>query len=542
MLYYSNFLIAMFVAIMLIPPLTFAFNKLQIFDVPSERKVHTTPIPRVGGIAIVVATITPLFFWLDWDFGLLGLLSGILVLFIVGVFDDIKDISYKVKFAGQILAIFLVLQLGFIQTEHAYFVSQMAMPNFAVILLYLFFFLGVTNAVNLADGLDGLAGGQALLSFSVISLLAYESNNEDIVIISLAVMGAIFGFLRFNSYPAKIFMGDTGSLFLGFLLGLISVALTYSENSAYAKVLPLLLVGLPMVDTMLVILVRLGNRQSPFSADRNHTHHRLLDKGLKHYQSVLVIYVIQSIFVLSAYFLRYQLELNVLIAFLLISTLALSIILAPWQIVLESGIVNFIRNNVIAKIHTQIRKSHDELFFLLSVILILFCLMASVVSKPLETDMMVLFSIICIAGVLFFISRKNLRFNALERVIMHMMIVLSIYNNFKFNEIDTWYLDKIQVGAIVACFLLSSMLIFSRSMKKFSGSPMDYLLIAIALTVPNLPGSPVANPLLGYLAAKLIALFYCIEFVLFNLDKRWWLARMMMILCAGIPLFTSILS
>lgn len=542
MQYYSSFLMAMFVAIMIIPPLTYAFNKLQIFDIPSERKVHTAPIPRVGGIAIVLATITPLFIWLDLDISILGLLSGILVLFLVGVFDDIKDISYKIKFAGQILAIFLVISLGFIHVGQSFFVTELSIPDIIVVFLFLFFFLGVTNAVNLADGLDGLAGGQALLSFSVISVLAYESNNPDILMISLAVMGAVFGFLRFNSYPAKIFMGDTGSLFLGFLLGLLSVALTYNVNTAYAKLLPLLLVGLPMVDTLLVIIVRLKNKQSPFSADRNHTHHRLLDKGLKHYQSVLVIYVIQSIFVLSAYFLRYQLEMNVLIAFFLISTLALCVILAPWQVVLQAGVLDFIRFNVISKIHDRIRSYHNELFFLLSVILMLFCLMTSIVSNSMEVDMLVIFFAILIIGTVFLLLRKNTRFNALERILIHIMIVLSIYNNFTLNEIGNGYIYKIQFIAIIACFLMTSMLIFSRSMKKFSGSPMDYLLIVIALTVPNLPGSPVANPMLAYLAAKLIVLFYCIEFVLFNLDRRWWVARVMMILCAGIPLLSSFLA
>jgi len=541
-MYYSNFLIAMFAAIVLIPPLTFIFNKYQIYDIPSDRKVHTVPIPRVGGIAIVLATILPLFIWLNWDYGLLGLLSGILILFVVGIFDDIKDISYKIKFVGQIVAILLVFILGFIQTEQAYYVSQVNLPNIAVLLLYLFFFLGVTNAINLSDGLDGLAGGLSLLSFSIIALLAYESHNLEILIIALAVMGAVFGFLRFNSYPAKIFMGDTGSLFLGFLLGLLGVALTYNENSAYAKALPILLVGLPMVDTLLVILVRLSKKQSPFSADRNHTHHRLLDKGLKHYQSVLLIYFIQSIYVLSAYFLRYQLEANILLAFFVISTFALIVILAPWRIVLEAGVVNFVRTNVIAKLYSLVRKYHDELFWLLSVILILFCLMASIVTSQLENDLRVLFLIIFLTGSVLFVLRKNKPFNALERVIIHVMIVLSIYISIKNNIEGGRYLYQIQLMAIAICFLFASILIFSKSMKKFSGSPMDYLLIAIALVVPNLPGSPVANPVLGYLAAKLIVLFYCVEFVLFNLDSRWWVARIIMILCAGIPLLTSFLS
>ena len=206
----------MFAAIVLIPPLTHAYQKLKIYDMPSERKVHTTPIPRVGGIAIVIASVIPIFIWLEIDIKLLALLVSVLIMFLVGVVDDLKDINYKIKFIVQIIAISLIFLYGFIDTQFAYYASDSTLLNIFILSIYLLFILGVTNAINLSDGLDGLAGGEALLSFSIIALLAYESQNIIVLSIVLAIMGAVFGFLRFNTHPARIFMGDTGSLFLVF--------------------------------------------------------------------------------------------------------------------------------------------------------------------------------------------------------------------------------------------------------------------------------------------------------------------------------------
>ena len=226
MLFYTIFLVAMFTTIVLIPPLTYMYQKLDIVDMPSARKVHAKPIPRVGGVAIVISTVIPIIGWVKLDAPVIGVLAGIAMLFVLGVMDDAKNLSYKIKFAIQILSVALIFTFGFIDMQSSHFVVNDLLPGLLVLLVYFLFILGVTNAINLSDGLDGLAGGEALLSLSIIGLLAYESNNLSVILIVLAIIGAVFGFLRFNTYPAKIFMGDTGSLYLGFILGLLSVALT----------------------------------------------------------------------------------------------------------------------------------------------------------------------------------------------------------------------------------------------------------------------------------------------------------------------------
>ena len=538
MLYYSSFLIAMFAVIIMIPPLTYAYQKLGLFDMPSPRKVHSTPVPRVGGIAIVVASVIPIIAWIHFDAPLMGMLVGIGILFLLGIVDDIRNLNYKIKFLVQIAAIFFVFQFGFIDTKEAYYVTSGFLSALVFVSIHSFFILGVTNAINLADGLDGLAGGEALLSFSIIALLAYESTNILVLTIVLAVMGAVFGFLRFNTYPARIFMGDTGSLFLGFLLGLLSIALTYSESNAYAKTLPVLLVGLPVFDTLMVIFIRLAKGKSPFTADRNHLHHRLMDNGLKHYQSVLVIYMVQALFVLSAFFMRYQLDQEIIIAFIVLSLLAVLLGFIPWGwISSREG-----RIAIFLNVKKYVERNSDFLFSLLSGLLIMYVVIASFVTERLGWDVRGMLMAVFVIGAVYIIIRKSKPCGWVERVAIHVMIVLSVYISAMYEGMNIGYINNLHTFIMVMCFVLVGIMLLAQHKQRFVGSPLDFLLIALALVVPNLPGSPISDPKLSFLALKLIALFYFVEFVLFNLNSRWWLVRLTLVSCAGIPLITSMMS
>ncbi|MDW3094304.1 MAG: MraY family glycosyltransferase [Gammaproteobacteria bacterium] len=534
MLFYTIFLVAMFTAIVLIPPLTFIYQKLNIVDIPSPRKVHTKPIPRVGGVAIVIATIIPIIGWMQLDDPVIGLLAGIVVLFILGVFDDAKNLTYKIKFLFQIVSILLVFVFGFIDVQSSHFVVNELLSGLIVLVAYFLFILGVTNAINLSDGLDGLAGGEALLSFSIIGLLAYESTNTSIILIVLAIIGAVFGFLRFNTYPAKIFMGDTGSLFLGFILGLLSVALTYRADYAYAKLLPLLLVGLPVLDTLMVMVIRIYNSQSPFNADRNHLHHRLLDHGFEHYQSVLIIYLIQSIFVLTAYFMRYDTELNIIIAFMIISFFA---ILLSYITRKKSNTKTF-DSSLLERISMWLKSivnSHTEkLFTLLAALLILYALTSSLSMQKFDIDVLILLSAIFIVGVIGLILFRRKPSNWIERIAIHIMIVLSIY--FGANSDSSNVFEGFQMVMLLLCVFVIVVLFAGEGRKKFIGSPLDFLLVATAIVIPNLPDSPISDHGLSFLIMKLIILFYCVEYVLFNIVKNWWVIRSTLIVSAFIPI------
>tara|TARA_R110002049_G_scaffold13509_2_gene58405 strand:+ start:48066 stop:49685 length:1620 start_codon:yes stop_codon:yes gene_type:complete len=534
MLFYTIFLVAMFTTIVLIPPLTYMYQKLDIVDMPSARKVHAKPIPRVGGVAIVISTVIPIIGWVKLDAPVIGVLAGIAMLFVLGVMDDAKNLSYKIKFAIQILSVALIFTFGFIDMQSSHFVVNDLLPGLLVLLVYFLFILGVTNAINLSDGLDGLAGGEALLSLSIIGLLAYESNNLSVILIVLAIIGAVFGFLRFNTYPAKIFMGDTGSLYLGFILGLLSVALTYRVDSAYAKVLPLLLVGLPVLDTLMVMVIRLYHGKSPFNADRNHLHHRLLDHGYAHYQSVLIIYLIQSVFVLTAYFMRYDTEINVLLAFIFISILAILLSYATRHKTSSVDNKQSLLKKVASFAKAVINTHTEKLFMILGVLVFVYTLTASITIDKFQADILILLiAIIAVGAIGLLISGKK-PCHWVERVAIHIMIVLSIY--FGANARQGNVLESIQVGTLLICVAIIVVLFAGEGRKKFVGSPLDFLLIATAIVIPNLPDSPIVDHGLSLLIMKLIILFYCIEYILFNVTKNWWVIRSTLILSAFVPI------
>lgn len=539
MLFYTVFLVAMFTAIVLIPPLTYVYNKLDLVDMPSPRKVHTVPIPRVGGIAIVIASIIPVIGWVQLDKPLIGMLMGVGVLFILGIFDDVLNLSYKSKFIVQIFSIALIFSFGFVDIDLSYFIVNEIFASYLLLGLYFFFILGVTNAINLADGLDGLAGGVALLSLSIIGLLAYESNNLTIVLIVLAVIGSVFGFLRFNTYPAKIFMGDTGSLFLGFVLGALSVALTYGADNAYAKSLPLLLVGLPIFDTLMVMLKRIYNKQSPFVADRNHLHHKLLDHGYKHYQSVLVIYLIQSVYILTAYFMRYDTDLNILLAFVFISSIAFLLSITKSHKSIDHNQAEGVLT-VVNKVKDKYINHHAEHLFLIIVFMMMIYIGASVIHiHGFDNDILILLLAITILSLygLIFIYKKPCSWP--ERIAIHVMIVLSIYYG---AETETsFYFNIFHIGLLVVIISIIALLFLGNTSKRFVGSPLDFLLVATAIVIPNLPNSPVSTTGLSMLIIELLILFYCVEYILFNIKNNWWAIRSTLAVCACLPIFINFL-
>jgi len=283
---------------------------LGLVDMPDPRKVHTVPIPRVGGWGITLGALVPIVLAFKMDPLLQSFVVGCLILFAIGIWDDARSISHWTKFAGQLLAVGAVVYYGDLWISRIPFVDgpisgQIGKP------FTLFAMVGVINAINHSDGLDGLAGGEVILSLIALAILGYMSRSPLILGISLATMGGIFGFLRYNSHPAYVFMGDCGSQVLGFTLGFLVVYLTQKANTAVTAALPLLVVGVPISDILSVLYQRVRGRMHWFKATRNHVHHRLLQLGFDHYETVVIIYSIQAVFVVSAVLARYESDVTV---------------------------------------------------------------------------------------------------------------------------------------------------------------------------------------------------------------------------------------
>ena len=353
MLYVMPFLLAMVVTMAWLPVFGRMATKWGIVDKPGIRKVHTIAIPRVGGLAMVIGVLVAaiIVIPLEPNDRWFMLAAGVLAAF--GVADDRFDLDYRIKLLGQVIAILIVVIAGDTQIHSITLDERLLLPVWISIPLTVFFLVGVTNAINLADGLDGLAGGTTFLCLGALAMLAHSSGQLATAALSLAFAGAILGFLRFNTFPASVFMGDAGSQLLGFAVGVLSLRATQSGTSALSAAIPILLLALPILDTLSVMVQRVSEGRSPFSADKNHIHHKLLALGFDHHEAVMVIYAIQADLFLLAYWLRYESDLTILGAVTVFFVGSITIL----QTAARRGVTVFLTSHILsvaAEIATQV--------------------------------------------------------------------------------------------------------------------------------------------------------------------------------------------
>ena len=302
----------MAISMVLIPLMSRLAPRLGLVDEPSDRKVHAAPIPRVGGVGIVIGSLIPLMLLLAPDKLSQAYVYGASVLFLFGLWDDVFEIGHYPKFVGQVVAALIVILYGDLYVERFPFVPGGTISPDLGIPFTLIAVVGMINAINHSDGLDGLAGGESLFSLGAIGLLVFfVSGGEGALTISFTVIGGILGFLRYNTHPARVFMGDSGSQFIGYTLAFLAILLTQRVDTSLSPSVVVLLLGLPIADIVVVLFKRARGGMNIFRATRNHIHHRLLDLGFVHRESVIIIYSLQMIFVTSGVVLR--LESDVLI-------------------------------------------------------------------------------------------------------------------------------------------------------------------------------------------------------------------------------------
>jgi len=315
---FFSFLTSIAISLVLIPFFMRYAGVLHMLDEPGERKVHAVAIPRCGGLGLSIGAVAAILLSAPIERELLGLVLGSVVILLFGVLDDRFELSYKWKFFGQFVAVFVAMAGGLGLTYVPFFGLD-PVTVYITIPLTVIFVIGVTNAVNLSDGLDGLAAGIMLMTFSAIAFLSIDGGGLNVAVMALAVAGGIVGFLWFNTHPAVVFMGDTGSQFIGFMAVFLAIYLTQNVNQTLNPALPLLLLGLPILDTLSVMVRRLRAGRSPFSPDKTHIHHRLMQYGFSHAEAVGSIYLIQGLYLASALKFRYSSDLLVIGTYLTIS-------------------------------------------------------------------------------------------------------------------------------------------------------------------------------------------------------------------------------
>ncbi len=276
--------------------------KIGAVDVPlDERRIHKKPIPRIGGLAIYLAFLLSTLLFCEIDRGLVTIWIGGAILVIIGIVDDVFRIKPWMKLLVQVAAAAFAVWNG-CRIEHINLFGSYMDLGFWSIPLTAVWIIGLTNSINLIDGLDGLACGiSAISSFSLL-LVVLLSGDTASSLICVVLVAACLGFLPFNSNPARIFMGDTGALFLGYTLAVISVQGVFKLHAVLSFLIPIIILALPIFDTLFAIVRRIVAKKSPFSSDRKHLHHRLIDMGFTQKESVRILYAIAGILGLIAVF------------------------------------------------------------------------------------------------------------------------------------------------------------------------------------------------------------------------------------------------
>ena len=307
-IYSWAFAVALIVSFAIMPLVILLANKTGALDAPNARKVHKKPIPRIGGLGIYAGFMAAIIF-VAVKFGLdaemlketVGLIVSGTLIVALGLLDDYKNLPAKVKLLGQICAAGVLVVLFDVRIDFVtdpfgdyLYLDSLAIPA------TMFWLVGLTNTVNLIDGLDGLAAGVASIASFTILLIALEQNFILVAVFTAALAGAAVGFLKYNFNPAQIFMGDTGSMFLGFMLAGISVTGAVKSVATIALIVPIFALGLPILDTTFAIIRRVRGGVPIFKPDKGHLHHRLLSVGFTQRQAVLLMYVISALFGLSA--------------------------------------------------------------------------------------------------------------------------------------------------------------------------------------------------------------------------------------------------
>jgi len=293
------------ISLITVPFFTSLAVKAHIVDVPCERKIHIDNTPLLGGLGIFLAYIIITLMLDSFSTKIYALIAANIAIITTGILDDVIHLNAPKKLFGQIIAAtIIVVFTDFRFTISTFDFEILSNPIFNIFFTYLWI-VGVTNAINLIDGMDGLAGGIAFMAFGAIGYAAYTKGFELNAYICMGLMGATLGFLRYNIPPAKVFMGDTGSLFLGFNIAIMSIAASHKSGTVLSVLVPVMFISLPLFDTFLAIVRRTLKGQNPMTADREHLHHRLLSLEFSSVQTLMIFYTL-SIVLMAISILSFQ--------------------------------------------------------------------------------------------------------------------------------------------------------------------------------------------------------------------------------------------
>ena len=334
---FFTFVTSFLITYVAIPKVISFAQQFRLTDVAGKRAVHEGSTPIFGGIAIFSGIIFSLLFWAELE-NIQFLLASFLIVFFVGVIDDLLNLSPLKKLVGQIIAVLIVIYLGELKIDSMHGVLGLTnqMPDWISTAFTIFVVIVITNGFNLIDGVDGLAGGIGIISASCFGFIAILMHQSDMAIIAFSLAGALLAFLRYNFNPAKIFMGDTGSLVVGMILSVLAINTIkiglITEDFKLPNKGPLMAIvflAIPLFDSLRVFIARIIKGRHPLYPGRGHIHHALLDLGFGHKSTALILYFTSILLIFVAYYL---LEINLNLSIAVLTFVSYIILLIPFYI------------------------------------------------------------------------------------------------------------------------------------------------------------------------------------------------------------------
>lgn len=515
------FLTSLITSLVMVPPISKLAVKIGGMDTPDERKVHCAETPRLGGIAVFCAFLFSVLFFVEINHQIKAFLAGALVIFLTGLVDDLKGLSPREKLIGEVVASGIAVisggitmttlgnPLGFGEIQ----LGVLAIP------FTIFAVVGVMNAINLIDGLDGLAGGTSAVACLAFGAFAWKVGNTDLLMLVVALVGSIIGFLRYNTYPARIFMGDSGSLFLGYCMGFFSVLLLKSPGDVISQVAPLMILGVPILDTLAVMGGRKLRGEKISHPDKTHIHHRLLDLGFGHRFSVLIVYGVSYLLALAALLLHGT------------SDCIQALVLVLFCVIFYSGLyllshsektqqILFKKNNISLR-HTQtfrtlVKYSRLLLVFIKYLLLVMLSLVIFV--NPAYSVNFVwgcILLIVCMSGLLICKCKYCEHFLKPLIYLSGLISVFIIANYGRQTELIGFKLIEI-FHILFACMLVVIVLkvVLRKRVGSLINSPFEYLILFVVVAVPLLPTELIVKYHLMSVAAKSVIMFVAFKLIL----------------------------
>jgi UDP-GlcNAc:undecaprenyl-phosphate/decaprenyl-phosphate GlcNAc-1-phosphate transferase len=500
----------MLLTMAILPPLAGLAHRIGVLAYPDARRHHEGAVPQIGGIAIATSALVAMSLLVAPQSGFFAYLGGAVIVCLLGLLDDYRELDYRFKFAVHFVAVIIaIVGAGLMVVP-----LNPPLPDLPIWLalpLATLLLVGTTNAVNLVDGLDGLAGGLTLLSCLALAICGYQAENALVFVITLTIAGSVVGFLRFNTHPARIFMGDSGALFLGFSLGFVVLELCRARPETTSLTALMMMLGVPVLDAMRVALRRLLRGRNPFMADRSHLHHQLLDAGFKHGSVVALIYALHTALIVAGYTLRHQNELLLLAMY---AGIAVGIDAAP---TLLAPVSRWVRRR---RIRLQLASWFDRALDASAWVALLTFVVAAVIAAPISGDFLGGAIVALVALLAWWIYAPHAAVGLPERAALY---VLGAY---------TVYLGTLGAGGsapgsiveLVAFGVIGIWLVFrlvGSGNHEFTLTPLDLL-----VAVTTLGAALLSDRAFGELAFDLVELvvwFYAMELLATRSTGSRWL-------------------